>query len=154
ILYALSRGPSDGWTSAGVLATGAAGVLLFVLLVVVELRTREPMLDLRLFTDRMFRSANTALFMAVGVFIGCRSLLPLFLQQLRGLSALESGLVTFPQALGMIAMMRYTSRLSPRVGPRRLMMAGLAGLAATSALFVLVGLDTDLWWIRGIMFLR
>jgi EmrB/QacA subfamily drug resistance transporter len=154
VLYALSRGPVDGWTAAGVLATGSGGVLLFVLLIVVELRARAPMLDLRLFADRMFRTANLVMFMTMGVFLGVLFLLPLFLQQLRGLSALESGLTTFPQALGMIVTVRFSSRLYPKVGPRRMMLAGVLGLTVTSALFLLVGLETDLWWIRGIMFLR
>jgi EmrB/QacA subfamily drug resistance transporter len=154
VLYALSRGPSDGWTAPNVLGTGISGIALFILLVLVELRAPEPMLDLRLFTDRMFRGSNTAMFMLMGSFMGVLFLLPLFLQQLRGMSALESGLATFPQALGMIAMVRFSSRLYPSVGPRRMMMAGIAGLTITSALFLLVGLETDLWWIRGIMFLR
>ena len=72
---------------------------------------------LRLFGDRMFRSANTAMFMMMGVFMGVLFLLPLFLQQLRGLSALQSGLTTFPQALGMIAMVRFGAGQYP--GGRR-----------------------------------
>jgi MFS family permease len=86
--------------------------------------------------------------------LGVLFLLPLFLQQLLGLSAFDSGLTTFPQAIGMVLMTQVTSRLYPRVGPRRMLAVALAGLMATSALFLLVGLHTDLWWIRGIMFLR
>jgi MFS family permease len=102
----------------------------------------------------MFRNGSLAMFMAFGVLLGVLFLLPLFLQQLRGMSAFDSGLTTFPQALGIILMVRVTSRLYPRVGPRRMLAVGLAGLSITSALFLLVGLDTSLWWIRGIMFLR
>src|SRR5262249_28014335 len=137
-----------------VLATGLGGLLCFVALVVVELRVAEPMLDLRLYADRMFRSANVAMFMMMSVFIGVLFLLPLYLQQLRGLSALESGLATFPQAIGMVLMVRFPARLYPRGGPRRMMIAGVGGLTATTALFLLVGLSTDLWLIRGIMLLR
>src|SRR5262245_5557288 len=53
LLYALSRGPGDGWTAPNVLGTGIAGIALFLVLVLVELRTAEPMLDLRLYADRM-----------------------------------------------------------------------------------------------------
>jgi MFS family permease len=94
------------------------------------------------------------MFTAFGVLFGVLFLLPLFLQQLRGLSALEAGLTTFPQAIGLILMAQVTSRLYPIVGPRRMLAIGVTGLCVTSALFLLVGLDTDLWWIRGIMFLR
>jgi MFS family permease len=78
----------------------------------------------------------------------------LFLQELRGLSALESGLTTFPQALGMLLMVPLSSRLYPRVGPRLMLMFALMGITVTSALFLLVDLGTNLWWIRAIMFLR
>jgi MFS family permease len=78
----------------------------------------------------------------------------LFLQELLGLSALESGLTTFPQALGMLLMVPVTGRLYPRVGPRRMLVIALVGITITSALFLLVDLETNLWWIRAIMFLR
>ena len=102
----------------------------------------------------MFRNGSLAMFTAFGVLFGVLFLLPLFLQQLRGLSAFDAGLTTFPQAVGMVLMVQVTSRLYPRVGPRRMLAIGLAGLCLTSALFLLVGLETSLWWIRGIMFLR
>jgi MFS family permease len=122
--------------------------------VVIELGRPDPLLHLRLFSDRMFRNGILSMFSAFGVLFGVLFLLPLFLQQLRGLSAFEAGLTTFPQAIGMVLMVQVSSRLYPRVGPRRMLAIGLAGLCITSALFLLVGLETDLWWIRGIMFLR
>jgi predicted MFS family arabinose efflux permease len=154
VLFALSQGPTHGWTSAEVLLTGVGGILAFIALVMVELRVVEPMLQLRLFRDRMFRSANLASLFSYAGFAGLLFLLPLFLQQLRGLSALESGLTTFPQAFGVMISSQIVGRLYPRVGPRRLMVAGLAGAAATVALFLFVDLNTSLWWIRGLMFTR
>jgi MFS family permease len=137
-----------------VLSSGLAGIALFALLIMIELGRPDPLLRLRLFKDRMFRNGSLTMFTAFGVLFGVLFLLPLFLQQLRGLSAFDAGLTTFPQALGIILMTRVTSRLYPRIGPRRMLVAGLAGLSVTSALFLLVGLDTSLWWIRGIMFMR
>jgi EmrB/QacA subfamily drug resistance transporter len=154
VLYALSEGPTYGWTSPRVLISGVAGIVLFAMLVVIELGRRDPLLHLRLFGDRMFRNGSLAMFTAFGVLFGILFLLPLFLQQLRGLSAFDAGLTTFPQAIGMILMVQVSGRLYPHVGPRRMLAIGLAGLCLTSALFVLVGLDTSLWFIRGIMFLR
>jgi MFS family permease len=94
------------------------------------------------------------MFMAYALMLGVLFLLPLYLQQLRGLSALESGLTTFPQALGMLIMVSVTSRLYPRVGPKRMLAIALVGATATSMLFLVVELGTNLWWIRAIMFLR
>jgi EmrB/QacA subfamily drug resistance transporter len=154
VLYALSEGPIYGWTSVPVLVSGIAGLVLFALLVVIELGRPDPMLHLRLFSDRMFRNGILAMFAAFGVLFGVLFLLPLFLQQLRGLSAFDAGLTTFPQALGMMLMVQVTGRLYAHVGPRRMLAIGLAGMCVTSALFLLVDLETNLWWIRGIMFLR
>src|SRR5882724_918157 len=53
VIYALSEGPTYGWTSVPVLVSGSAGLVLFALLVVVELGRPDPMLHLRLFGDRM-----------------------------------------------------------------------------------------------------
>ena len=154
LLYALSQGPSAGWSSPKVLFTGVAGLLLLAAMVVVELRTREPMLALRLFSDRMFRNGNLVVFMIFGAMMGLLFLLPLFLQDLLGLSAFQSGLTTFPQAMGMAAVAQVSSRIYSRVGPRRMIVTSMVGVTIVSSLFLLVGLGTSLWWIRGLMLLR
>ncbi|HLZ70940.1 MAG TPA: MDR family MFS transporter [Dehalococcoidia bacterium] len=154
ILLGLSRGPEHGWLDPSVVGSLVAGVALFVALVVFELRNTAPMLDLRLFVDRMFRNANLFMFAASGGLIGVLFLLPLFLQELRGLSALQSGLATFPQAIGMILMVQLSTRMYMVVGPKRMMLAGMLGLAVTTALFLRIDLQTDIWWIRLIMFTR
>jgi EmrB/QacA subfamily drug resistance transporter len=154
VLYALSQAPSHGWGSTPVVVTGIGGILCFAAMVLTELRVSEPMLDLRLFGDRMFRSSSMALFLAAAGLLGLLFLLPLYLQQLRGFSAFEAGLTTFPQAIGMGIFLQLTSRLYPKVGPRRMMAFGLFIVLLSSAAFLRVGLDTSLWWIRGIMFLR
>src|SRR5207244_12021746 len=89
-----------------------------------------------------------------GSFAGVLYILPLFLQDLRGLSALQSGLTTFPQAIGVIVSSQLVGRLYHRVGPRRLIVWGMAGMAAVTMLLAVVGLHTDLWWVRLIMFGR
>jgi EmrB/QacA subfamily drug resistance transporter len=154
VLYALSRGPEDGWGAANVLATGIPGIACFVALVFVELRIPQPMLDLRLFTDRMFRAANIVFFAASASLIGVLFLLPLFLQQLRGYSAIATGFILLPQALGVVLFAQLSGRLYPTVGPRRLLMLALTLFAVSSGLLLLVGLNTNVWWIAAIMFVR
>jgi MFS family permease len=81
-------------------------------------------------------------------------LMPLYLQNLRGLTPLQSGLATFPQALGVIVSSQVVGRLYHRVGPRRLIVFGMLGMAAVTAPLAFVGLHTSLWQIRAIMFAR
>ena len=154
ILYALSHAPSHGWGSTSVVVTALVGLICFATMVVVELRIPEPMLDLRLLKDRMFRSSLMAMFLGAAGLLGLLFLLPLYLQQLRGFSAFQAGLTTFPQAIGMGLFLQLTSRLYPRVGPRRMMATGLFVVMLSSAAFLRVGLETSLWWIRAIMFVR
>jgi EmrB/QacA subfamily drug resistance transporter len=154
LIYALAEAPRSGWGSTTVVGTGLLGMVCFLLLVVIELRIPEPMLDLRLYRDRLFRATNVVVFMASGSLLGLVFLLPLFLQQLRGLTALETGLTTFPQAIGMMVLAGFVGRIYPHVGPRRLMIFGMSSTALVTACFVFVDLDTNLWWIRGLMFAR
>ena len=154
VLFALSEGPEKGWRSPEVMVTGAIGVVMFVLLVLVETRVSDPMLAFRLFRERMFRNANVVLTLTYGSFVGVIFLMPLYLQSLRGFTALQSGLTTFPQALGVIVSSQIVGRLYHRVGPRRLIVFGMVSMAAVTAPLVFVGLHTGLWSIRAIMFGR
>jgi MFS family permease len=125
-----------------------------VLLTWVELRQPHPLLALRLLADRMFRNANLASLLSYASFAGVLFVMPLFLQDLRGLTALQSGLTTFPQAIGILVSSQVAGRLYPYVGPRRLMVFGLVGAACTVASFTQIDLTTNLWWIRALMFTR
>jgi predicted MFS family arabinose efflux permease len=154
VLYALSRGADDGWTSPLVLVTGLGGLTCFVLLVVVEQRIAAPLLDLSLYRVRLFSMANLTAFGFFSAQFGLVFLLPLFLQEIRGLSALESGLTTLPQPIGQVTMVQITSRLYNRLGPRTNLIIASSGLFCTTGLLFFVGLDTNLWLIRGIILLR
>lgn len=154
IVYALSEGPRAGWSSPQVMITGLVGVVCAVALVWVELRTPRPLLDLRLLGNRIFRQCNVVSLFSTMSFLGVLFVMPLYLQLLRGFDALESGLTTFPQAIGVLIASQIAGRLYGRVGPRRLMMWGLFSAGAVILLFTRVDMDTSLWAIRGMMFLR
>jgi EmrB/QacA subfamily drug resistance transporter len=154
VLFALSEGPRIGWTDPVVVVCGTIGVVALVLLVVVELRSDQPMLDLRLLGDRLFRTSNIVSACSIASFIGLIFVLPLYLQNLRGLSPLESGLTTFPQAVGVLVSSQIAGRLYPRIGPRRLIFGGLLGAAIANAMFVALTVDGSLWWVRALMFVR
>src|SRR5690606_32256354 len=100
ILYAMREGPRSGWAAASTVTAAAAGVTCAVALVVVELRTAQPMLPLPLLGNRLFRRTNAVSVFASAAFLGVLFLVPVMLQDARGASALESGLTTFPEALG------------------------------------------------------
>ncbi len=153
LMYGVSEGPDLGWKSVAVARAIVVGVVLLTTMVVQELRTREPMVDLRLLGDRMFRASNLLVTVTMIGFFGVLYVVPLYYQDGRGLSALASGLSTFPEAIGvMIGAQIVTRVLYARIGPRRLMASGLAGIAAFTGLMVLNGSGTSLWWMRVLMF--
>jgi EmrB/QacA subfamily drug resistance transporter len=152
-MYGVSEGPAKGWHSADVLTSIAAGAILLVAMVIVELRTAEPMVDLRLLTNRLFRAANGVMVLASIAFLGALYAVSLYFQDGRGLSALAAGLSTFPEALGVMAGAQLASRvLYPRLGPRRHVIVGLLGTSASIGLLAALGPATSLWWPRALMF--
>jgi EmrB/QacA subfamily drug resistance transporter len=155
LLFGLTEGPELSWTSPAVVTSLVLSVVLVVSLVIVERRSDAPMLDLPLLRDRSFRTPNLVSFAATGALIGVLFLLPQFLQGPYGLSPLQSGLTTFPQAFGVMITARVVGiRLYPNIGPRRLTMAGMAANTLVTVGFLFVGLQTSQWVIRALMFGR
>ena len=153
LMYGLSEGPVKGWHSVDVLVTIAIGAVLLVAMVLVELRVAAPIVDLRLLANRLFRSSNGVMVLASIAFLGSLYAISLYYQDGRGLTALNSGLSTFPEAFGVMAGAQLASRyLYPRLGPRRHISLGLVGVAVTIGALALLGPGTSLWWPRFLMF--
>ena len=153
LMYGISEGPSRGWGSPVIQISLVVGALLLVAMVYQQLHAREPLLDLRLFSNRLFRSSNIVMGLSAAGFLGALYVVALFYQDGLGLSALNSGLTTFPEALGVMLGAQVGSRLLyPRFGPRRLMVGGLISVAAAMATMSLVGFETNLWAVRLVMF--
>ncbi len=155
LLYTLSTAPGRGWTHPGTLALALVGVGAGIALIVVELRIPEPMLALRLYKDRLFRTINISSASMYAGFFGLIFALPLYMQTLRGYSAFESGLAQAPQAFGVFLVSNLLGhRLYRGVGPRRLMVVGLLLTAAATCAYALAGLDTPLGVIAAISLFR
>jgi EmrB/QacA subfamily drug resistance transporter len=132
IVYGVSAAPDDGWRSGQVLTAVIAGIVLLAAFIVIESRTAGPLIPPEVFAERNVRIGN-ALTLCGGIVITTPLFfLSLYLQQVLGESALRAGLSLLPMvsviSLGVIA----SQRLIPRVGPRRLVLAG--GLIAAAGL--------------------
>ncbi len=151
-MYGVSEGPLKGWASPTVLTTIFVGTALVATLIVVELRISEPLIDLRIYSNRLFRSSSVVMILGAVAFLGVLFLVALFYQDALHLSALQSGLSTFPEALGVMTGAQIVSRrLYPVIGPRRLMASGLVIVAASMAAMATVGLHTSLWVPRALL---
>ncbi len=151
LMFALSDGSVRGWTAPEIDVSLACGLLLTAAFVAVELRARTPMLRLRLLREPVFANANVLVLLSVAAFAGLLYATPLFLQEGLGLSAFQSGLSTFPEAIGLFVGSQLISRLYPRVGPRPILLVGAIGLTATAALLALASGGEELWAVRALM---
>lgn len=154
LIYALAEAGDNGWTDTRVLGFGVAGLALIAAFAAVELRTKEPMLDVRLLRNALFRACNLAWLVTTFSFSSMFFLLTLQLQAARGLSPLESGLTTFTMAIGVMITAQPASRLYRTVGPQRLIGGGMVASALVTISLSFIAIDTNLWVIRGLMVLR
>ncbi|KOU19051.1 hypothetical protein ADK52_29565 [Streptomyces sp. WM6372] len=159
IMIAVDQGGHWGWASAATLACLAAGALLLVLFVVIERRTAEPLLDLSLLRNGPFVTVTLAGSVSNIVYCLVAVLSALYLQQARGLSPLEAGLVFLALSVGAGAASYWSGHLAQRWRPETLMAGGmlLSGvfllvltwtepLALYTAVFAVVGFGIGLGW--------
>ncbi|WP_051451513.1 DHA2 family efflux MFS transporter permease subunit [Actinospica robiniae] len=153
LMYGVCAGPDRGWATPLVLVSLLSGVVLLAFAILHQLRTDQPALRLRLFTDRLFRKACLANLVGLTPTMGTMFLVPLFLQQLQGRDAFVSGSTTFTEAFGVLLTMQLVGVLYHRVGPGPIVGTGLLGVAFVELLFATCDAHTGLWTIRLYMFL-
>lgn len=145
LLFGLARLSSEhGVGHPSVVLPLAAGAAALAAFVVHALRTSaEPLVDLRLLRTRSFSGASWMLFLAGLSIYGAMLLLPLYYQQARGYSALAAGLQLVPQGLGSLLPRTIVGRLTDRIGPRPVTLAGVALAAIGTVPFALTGPRTS-----------
>ncbi|WP_042199939.1 DHA2 family efflux MFS transporter permease subunit [Paenibacillus camerounensis] len=135
LLYGFSRAGSAGWLSTEVLISLGAGILSLGLFTWRQLVSKSPLLDLRAFQYKMF-SLTTVINMAVTIVMYADMiLLPLYLQNARGYTAMESGFLLLPGSLVMGILMPVTGKLFDKYGAKWLAIIGLLILIATTISF-------------------
>jgi EmrB/QacA subfamily drug resistance transporter len=147
LTYALIEAPRYGWSSPRIALVLAADVLGAAAFARIELRTREPLIDLRVFRDRQF---SGAIFITVAVFFAYSGFVyftALYLQQVRGLSTLDAGLVMLPGALPVLVLGPVSGRLVATRGARGVMLAGTLTLAVGTVLLALPQESAPIWQI-------
>jgi EmrB/QacA subfamily drug resistance transporter len=157
VLYGASRAGEQGgggWTDSTTLIAFAVGVVALIIFSIVELRTDEPLLDLRLFKIRNFTIANLVGWVGIVGLFGAEFLLPLYLQILRGKSAFDTGLFLLPLALVSGFVTPIAGRLADRLGPRLPLVVGFGLIAFNTWQFRDIKIDTDLGWITFLLIIR
>nr|WP_030503786.1 MDR family MFS transporter [Micromonospora purpureochromogenes] len=153
LLLALSWGGAEyAWGSGVIVGLFAAGIVLGVLFVIQEARTKEPILPLRLFRSATFALANAAGFVLGLVMFGSIIFIPLYLQIVKGASPTRSGLLMLPMMAGVIITSIVTGRAMSRIGRYKWFpVAGAAVLVVGMLLFQQLQVATTLWAAFGYM---
>ncbi|MGV9456097.1 MDR family MFS transporter [Streptomyces sp. NPDC003635] len=147
LLYGLSvlEEAPDGFGSTEVLAYVGGGTALLAAFVARALRQRDvpPVVDLRLFANRAFAVSSGLLFLLGAVLFGAMFLLPLYYQQVQGHDALRAGLMLAPQGAGTVVALAVAGALVDRLGPRWIVLIGIALTLVGTLAFTRAGTDTS-----------
>ncbi|MCA1723759.1 MAG: multidrug efflux MFS transporter, partial [Thermomicrobia bacterium] len=155
ITAANPNGVINGWGYWLVWVLLAAGVLLLTIFALLELYVvKDPVLDLRLYATRDFGIASVVTWAVRGIVFGSFLLIPIFLQQFQGNSAVYTGLILMAQGIGAIIGIQMGSRLYDRIGPRYLTAAGLVILTGATVWLIAVKPDSGVRFFVPILFLR
>jgi EmrB/QacA subfamily drug resistance transporter len=136
LVFTLIKGNAWGWTSGRTLAGFAASALLLLTFVLIERRHEDPLIPLRIFSNRSVAASNATLLVAVAGLFGMFFFCTLYLQQVLGYNALKTGIAYLPLSVSLILASGLASRLVDRFTPKPILVAGL--LVATGG-FVLLG---------------
>jgi len=145
LTYGLIEANNYGWTSPRILLLFAVALVGIVLFVLLELRQRSPMLDLSLFKNGTFAGANSVMLLIGLAMFGVFFYNSLFIQNILGYSAVETGATFLPMTVLIILVAPLAGKYSDRVGSRWLMGGGMVLLAASLFIFSRLDASSDFW---------
>jgi EmrB/QacA subfamily drug resistance transporter len=154
ILYGMSRVGSDGWGSLVVRGTLGAGLVSLAGFAGYELTQAEPLLNVRLFAVPQFLVANIVTWVGTVALLGAEFMLPLYLQNVRGLTALDTGLLLMPQGIAVGISGALAGRLVDKIGSRWVAIAGCLLLAFNTWDMSHLTLQTSYGTLRWLLVLR
>jgi EmrB/QacA subfamily drug resistance transporter len=142
LVYGIVRTDALGWSSPGVLAPLAGGLALLLAFAVVEGKVaRDPLMPLTIFRQRRLRSANLVILLLGSAMFAMWFFVSLYLQQVLGADALETGVGFLPMTLTIVVASSLAPRIIARVGPGAVLAAGM--LSASAGLALLTGVRAD-----------
>jgi EmrB/QacA subfamily drug resistance transporter len=155
LVYGLSQlGTHASLTAPIVVWPIAMAIALSSVFVWHALRVERPLLDVRLYANRVFAAASLTTFGLGAALFGAMILVPLYYQEVRHESVIVTGLLVGPQGLGMLLVMPLTSRLTQRYGGGRVALGGVIVLSLATIPLAFVGPNTSIAYISAVLLLR
>ncbi|SDX78368.1 drug resistance transporter, EmrB/QacA subfamily [Amycolatopsis xylanica] len=153
LLYGVSNVPAAGGVgSVDVWLPGLAGIVLLVAFVLRTLKVPNPLMDLKLFTNRTFAVSMATMSLFCVAFFGAMLLLPTYFLLVRGESALTAGLLLAPQGIGAMLTMPVGGQLADRIGVRKIVLPGIVLMLAGLIAFTQVSATTPYWQLMAALF--
>lgn len=154
LLYGFSAAGNKGWSDPVIVASIAIGVIGVALFVLRQLKLETPFLSMEIFKAPSYcLSALFSSILAMGL-MGGMILTPAYLQSVRHIEPMDSGLMMLPGALVMAAMSPITGRLFDKLGPRILAIVGMSIMLVTTYLLSHLALDTSIVYIITVYTVR
>ncbi|MBY0988051.1 DHA2 family efflux MFS transporter permease subunit [Staphylococcus aureus] len=154
LLYGFSEAGNKGWGSVEIETMFAIGIIFIILFVIRELRMKAPMLNLEVLKFPTFTLTTVINMVVMLSLYGGMILLPIYLQNLRGFSALDSGLLLLPGSLIMGLLGPFAGKLLDTIGLKPLAIFGIAVMTYATWELTKLNMDTAYMTIMGIYVLR
>jgi EmrB/QacA subfamily drug resistance transporter len=154
ILGLSNAGLAAGFAHPDVIVPLAIGVTLLIAFTGYALRRSAPLVDVRLFARRPVASASAVLFFSGFALYGAMLLLPLYYQEVRGVSALTAGIMLVPQGVGALFSRSLAGRLTDTIGARWVTVAGFVIVVASTVPFAFAGMSTSYWFLAVCLVVR
>jgi EmrB/QacA subfamily drug resistance transporter len=149
LVYGLNHAASDGWADPVTVTTVAAGLVLLVLFLVIEARSRHALMPMRVLADRSRAVTYVAMLATGAALFAMFYFLSLYVQGPMGLGPLEAGFAFLPFSVGIVAAAQLASYLITRTDPRWI--AGAGGLLSAAGMLWLSGLEVDSGYVTGLL---
>ncbi|SIS39946.1 MDR family MFS transporter [Salimicrobium flavidum] len=154
LLFGFSSAGEDGWTSPKVLSCLIGGGIILTLFILRQLKMEVPMLEFRVFRFPVFSISLVITMIVLMSMIGAETILPLYMQNTLGYSALDSGLMLLPGAIVMGIMSPLTGALFDKVGAKVLAIPGLLIVSVTTLFFTTLSMDTSFMFLTIVYAIR
>jgi EmrB/QacA subfamily drug resistance transporter len=155
IVYGLSEiATKESFTAPTVVWPIVAGIALAAAFGWHALHVERPLLEVRLYANRIFAAASLTTFGLGAALFGAMILVPLYYQQVRGESVIVTGLLVGPQGLGMLMVAPWIARMTNRFGGGRVAFVGVSVLTLSSLPLAFIGADTSILFISILLLIR
>jgi EmrB/QacA subfamily drug resistance transporter len=155
IVYGLSEiATKESFTAPTVIYPIIAGIALAAAFGWHALHVERPLLEVRLYANRIFAAASLTTFGLGAALFGAMILVPLYYQQVRGESVIVTGLLVGPQGLGMLMVAPWIARMTNRFGGGRVAFVGVSILTLSSLPLAFIGANTSILFISVLLLIR